>query len=111
MIPTVTTTTTKPRRTVAKRPAASIRTRGAAPPSAPALNRRALRSELLALYGQYEADIRCANRIEAEHLHLAGEADDARRDARRRMNLIAQLLDSEYPGWDAELARTPRAEP
>ncbi len=97
-----------PRRTTRRR---TVPARQSAPAavvaSVPVLNRRTLRCELMALYDQYEADIRCANRIEVESALLADEAADARRDARRRMGLIAELLDSEFPGWESE-ARPPR---
>ena len=103
----VPTTPEPARRPTARRRTPAVRKGPVVQPGATTLNRRALRSELMALYSQYEADIRCANRIEAENVHLADEADNAR----RRMNLIAQLLDSEYPGWDTEARATQQAEP
>lgn len=107
----VPTTPEPARRPAARRRTPPMRKASVVQPSGAALNRRALRSELIALYSQYEADIRCANRIEAENVHLADEADNARRNARRRMSLIAQLLDSEYPGWDADARMAQQAEP
>lgn len=101
-----------PRRT-ARRRAVPIRTAVVQPPaheSGAALNRRTLQAELLALYDQYRDDVRCADSIETDQIHLADEAADARRDARRRMSLIAELLDSEFPGWeDSATGSTTRA--
>lgn len=57
------------------------------------LDREALQRELIALYQQYRGDAESAQAVIAE-------ATKTLETARRRMGLVRELLDAEFPDWD-----------
>ena len=66
-------------------------------------DRNALRSQLVALYHQYESDVESAEAIRKEYEQLIQEAKRERRAALARITKLRQLLDDEFPGWESPM--------
>lgn len=66
-------------------------------------DRSMLRSQLVALYRQYESDVENAAAIQQEYEQLIRDAKRERRAALLRIGKLRQLLDDEFPGWESPL--------
>ena len=66
-------------------------------------DRNALRSQLVALYQQYESDVENAEAIQKEYEQLIQEAKRERRAAMSRIHKLRQLLDDEFPDWQTPM--------
>ena len=62
-----------------------------------------LRSELTALYRDYEEEVVRATILIAEYEEILRDACKQARAARKRSRKIKSVLDAEFPGWDGGL--------